>query len=92
MVILDRFREQLGLGDRELTKGQAGDVITKLKHGAIARFKESQREKKKAERETISRAKKEEKEKKKAEKERAKEEAVRLLRMREEVKVGRLDA
>lgn len=93
MTFLEKFREKLGLEEgQDLTKGRAGDMITKLKHGAIARFKEGQREKRKAERETISRLKKEEKEKKKADRQRAKEEAVRLLRMREEVKVGRLEA
>lgn len=92
MEFLEKFRERLGLGDQELTKGRAGDMITKLKHGAIARFREAQREKKRAEREIASRTKKEEKEKKKAEKERAKDEALRQLRMREEVRVGRLNA
>lgn len=92
MEFLEKFRGRLGLDDQELTKGQAGDMITKLKHGAIARFRDAQREKRKLERENALRAKREEKEKKKVEKERAKEEALRQLRMREEVKVGRLDA
>lgn len=67
-------------------------MITKLRHGAIARFKKAQQDKKRAEREAMSRVKREEKERKKAEKERAKDEAVQQLRKREEVKVGRLEA
>lgn len=92
MEFLERFRDRFELKDGELTKGQAADMITKLKHGAIGRFRDAQREKRKLEKENALRAKNEEKEKKKVEKERAKDEALRQLRMREEVKVGRLDA
>lgn len=48
MKFLDKFRDWFNI-DGPITKGQAGDMITKLKHGAISRFKQAEKEKKKAE-------------------------------------------
>lgn len=47
MRFLEKFQDWFGI-EGEITKGQAGDMITKLKHGAIARFKKAEKERRKA--------------------------------------------
>ena len=54
LAFLNRFREvnmEPLLTESDLTKGQAGDMVTKLKHGARGRFERLQTERRKLERE-----------------------------------------